>query len=66
MDRRIGARAWGFGLYICQEVVRAHGGDIAVQSSNATGTTFTVQLRVLKARSRRSVAENEPRPRARR
>ena len=34
----------GLGLYICQEMVRAHGGDIAVQSSDATGTTFTVQL----------------------
>jgi len=34
----------GLGLYICQEMVRAHGGDITVQSSDTTGTTFTVQL----------------------
>ena len=34
----------GLGLYICREMVRAHGGEIAVHSSEAAGTTFTVRL----------------------
>jgi len=34
----------GLGLYICREMVRAHGGEIAVHSSEASGTTFTVRL----------------------
>ena len=34
----------GLGLYIAREVVHAHGGSIAVQSSAQSGTTFTVRL----------------------
>jgi signal transduction histidine kinase len=34
----------GLGLYIAQQIARAHGGDIAVQSSADAGTRFTVQL----------------------
>lgn len=34
----------GLGLYICREMIRAHGGQIAVQSSEGAGTTFTVRL----------------------
>jgi signal transduction histidine kinase len=34
----------GLGLYICREIIRAHGGDIAVESGDGTGTTFTVRL----------------------
>jgi signal transduction histidine kinase len=34
----------GLGLYIAREVARAHGGTIAVASSNDAGTTFTVRL----------------------
>lgn len=34
----------GMGLYIVSEVVRAHGGRVAVESSAAQGTTFTVRL----------------------
>lgn len=34
----------GLGLYICREMIRAHGGEIAVQSSDGAGTTFTVRL----------------------
>ena len=34
----------GLGLYICREMVRAHGGQIAVESSDGAGTTFSVRL----------------------
>ncbi len=34
----------GLGLYICREMVRAHGGEISVQSGDVSGTTFTVRL----------------------
>ena len=34
----------GLGLYISQEIARAHGGTIAVESSAGEGTTFTVLL----------------------
>ena len=34
----------GIGLYIAREVVRAHAGTIAVQSSEQDGTTFCVRL----------------------
>jgi two-component system CheB/CheR fusion protein len=34
----------GLGLYIVQEVVAAHGGQVAVQSTVGAGTTFTMTL----------------------
>jgi hypothetical protein len=34
----------GLGLYIAEQIVSAHNGRIAVESSAAGGTTFTVHL----------------------
>ena len=34
----------GLGLYICSEIVRAHGGTLSVTSSEESGTDFTARL----------------------
>jgi signal transduction histidine kinase len=34
----------GLGLFIVQQIIRAHGGSIAVRSTAAEGTTFSVRL----------------------
>jgi signal transduction histidine kinase len=34
----------GLGLFICREIVRAHGGTLDLDSTAGTGTTFTVAL----------------------
>lgn len=34
----------GLGLYICRQIVEAHGGTIALSSADGTGTVFTVQI----------------------
>ncbi len=34
----------GLGLYIARQIARAHGGDIAVESSDAIGTRFRLRL----------------------
>jgi signal transduction histidine kinase len=34
----------GLGLYICSEIVRAHGGTLCVTSSEESGTDFTARL----------------------
>ena len=38
------ARGLGLGLYIVDQIVQAHGGEVKVHSDQGTGTTFTVRL----------------------
>jgi signal transduction histidine kinase len=42
--QRIARRGLGLGLFITKEIVRSHGGEIAVRSDHSTGTRFTVVL----------------------
>jgi PAS domain S-box-containing protein len=39
-----GTSGLGLGLFIVQQIVAAHGGTVAVRSTEAEGTTFTVRL----------------------
>ncbi|KYF76313.1 hypothetical protein BE20_07360 [Sorangium cellulosum] len=34
----------GLGLFICKEIIKAHGGQISVRSSEGKGATFTIRL----------------------
>jgi signal transduction histidine kinase len=34
----------GLGLFICKQIIKAHGGDLEVQSSEAAGTVFTARI----------------------
>lgn len=43
-DGQSSGRSVGLGLYIVEQIVRAHRGTVAVRSTEAEGTTFTVQL----------------------
>ncbi len=38
------AMGWGLGLYVCRQIIEAHGGTIQVASEPGTGATFVVQL----------------------
>jgi len=44
VGRRTRAEGLGLGLYIVQQIVQAHGGDVQVKSSPEDGTTFEIRL----------------------
>jgi signal transduction histidine kinase len=39
-----GTTGTGMGLFLAQEVIKAHGGTIHVESEVGKGTTFTIRL----------------------
>jgi sigma-B regulation protein RsbU (phosphoserine phosphatase) len=41
---KLGSRSVGLGLYIVQEIAKAHAGRVSVHSTEADGTTFCVHL----------------------
>jgi signal transduction histidine kinase len=43
-DSSVTTHGTGLGLFICKEIIRAHGGDITVSSEVSMGTTFTINL----------------------
>lgn len=45
-ERSAGVRGSGLGLFICDQIIRAHGGKIVIQSEVGQGTTFYIEIPV--------------------
>ncbi len=43
-DTNVATHGTGLGLFICKEIIKAHGGSISVSSEVSKGTTFTINL----------------------
>jgi signal transduction histidine kinase len=56
-DKSASVRGTGLGLFICRQIVNAHGGEISVDSVQGEGTTFHIQLPVSIAKPEQSVVE---------
>jgi signal transduction histidine kinase len=58
-----GTVGWGIGLPFVRDVAEAHGGSVSVDSSEATGTTFTIDIPVdCRPFVRRTVTGDTPAP----
>lgn len=44
LDEQRAPNGLGLGLYICREIIRAHGGTLSVRSTAGDGTTFFARL----------------------
>ncbi len=55
-----GSRGLGLGLFISQEIVKAHGGTIDVRSTDEDGTTFSMIFPKKTTSERAGSAPNEP------
>ena len=56
----------GLGLYLCQQIVKAHRGEISCHSTLGKGTTFTVELPVaplaVQEEAKTSVSKRKAKP----
>jgi signal transduction histidine kinase len=52
-------RGTGLGLYICQEIVNAHGGEITVESEPGSGAKFIIYLPYYKSDNVQSLSSEE-------
>jgi signal transduction histidine kinase len=43
-ETSVSSHGTGLGLFICKEIIRAHGGNITVRSEVSKGTAFTISL----------------------
>jgi two-component system phosphate regulon sensor histidine kinase PhoR len=45
--KQSGHKGWGIGLTLVNNIAKAHGGDVSVESTEAIGTTFLVRLPIV-------------------
>jgi signal transduction histidine kinase len=52
-------RGTGLGLFICRQIVRAHGGEIKAESTQGKGTTFHINLPLERAQIEENLSLRE-------
>ncbi|MFZ2095463.1 MAG: ATP-binding protein [Anaerolineales bacterium] len=61
-DTSVTIHGTGLGLFICEEIIRAHGGKISVHSIVSKGTTFTINLPIKMDHEDIHIGEKEANP----